>query len=244
LLFQDTRLNSNQCLGIIEIGQTSNITVHNNSNNLSNFDLTSEIQFAKSLAPDIQLVSYTGISILSALKTAIIDQINRPNLLLLNYTCSVFDLSKTELQELNYWVDIAKNQDILIVSPRTESNKNVIEKESLINKLKGSLKTHVNMANNSSAESIPVDYQGDKYLIPLPQMNAVLWALRLLSISSDFNQSIKKTSKLSIKFLKQILKPNQLHDLFLPFIMPGTKKETEYFYWISTQIKSKGGCCE
>jgi hypothetical protein len=237
--FQHTRLNSTRCLGIVDIGDTSKISINNKANNQLDFSLSSEIQFAKSFAPDIQLVSYTGISILSALKTAITDKINQPNLIVLNYTCPIFELSETELQELNHWIAIAKAQDILIISPNMVSNKSKIEKESLVNKLNLSLKAEISKHEKLDIEPFPVDYQGRKYLIPMPEMNTILWALRLLSISSDFNHNIRTTSKLTRKFFKNSLNQNQLQDLNLPFIMPETKNEDEYFQFMSAQTKKQ-----
>ncbi|MEA1874354.1 MAG: hypothetical protein U9N51_08010 [Bacteroidota bacterium] len=237
---QNSKFKSSGCLGIITIGQTSKITVHNNAINLTDFDLTSEIQFAKSIAPKVQLVNYTGISILSALKTAITDQINRPKLLILNYSCPVFELSKTELQEINYWIDIAKARNILIISSKTESNLDILAKESLAYKLNKTIKADIELNTQLHSHSFPVIYQRKPYLIPLKQLNSIIWALRLLNIVSESKQTNERIISLTSEFLKHTSKTNELQDLILPFINPSN--ETDYFDWVFTQINKKGGC--
>jgi len=239
--FQKSELNSKGCLGIIKVGHSSKITSHNNSNNFKDIDFTSEVQFVKSLAPDVQLISYTGVSILSALKTAITDQINQPKLLLLNYSCPVFDLSKTEFNELKYWLDKAQARNILIISSKIDSHTIKLEKESLSYKLNKIQKAKVKLSEQVSSDCFPMMFQGKPYSIPLNQLNAIIWALRLLSISTKLKQTLKRSLKLTSDFLKHTNKLNQLHDLILPFITPGTKIETEYYNWISVQIKNEGG---
>lgn len=238
LYSQAIQLNSNHCLGIIHIKQAKDSN-KDSKHNQADINLTSEIQFIHAVAPDTQVLCYTGISILSALKTAITDQINKPKLLILNYNCPAFEMSETEFREIRYWVDIAKSRNILIISSITNVSTSEIENTSLINQLCGNAKAFVQVNDMFDSPEIPINYQTKNYLIPLKQMNPILWALRLLKLSSDINQTIEMSLKLTRRFFNQRLKQKQFNELILPYIIPGSDNEDEYFLWMSNHVRNE-----
>lgn len=176
------------CIGIICLGENTKITINPSLKDNLPFEESTDIQAIKLLSPKTKVIHYEGISVLSALKTAITDKINLPDVLILNYGDSIFDYTKTEIEEIKKQLRNAAYEGISVVSPFVlEHDNNFIlgSTKNILHTLDYTLKCYVQTNSNSISDRIPIHYKGEKYTISLAQLNPVLWAIRIAWINKE-----------------------------------------------------------
>lgn len=176
------RESNKSCIGIICLGDTTKITITPSVRDNLSFEESVDIQTIKLLSPGTKLIHYTGISVLSALKTAITDKVNRPDVLILHHGDSVFDYTETETNEIKKQLLKAASEGISVVSPYLlEHDNNFIlgSTNNILHSLDLTLRCFVQYSTNNSTDSIPIHYQNSKYIVSLAQLNPVLWAIRI-----------------------------------------------------------------
>ena len=183
----------NACIGIICLGNASKITINPSfSDNLS-FEQTADLQLLRILSPNIKTVHYTGISVLSALKTAITDRVNKPDVLLLQNGNSRFDYTDTENEELIDQLKLAAAEGISVISPFTfEHDNNFLlgSTDNILNNLDYTLKCFAGSHMNTVKDMFPIKYKSEKFASPMTQLNPVIWALRIAYLNDKLGYKL------------------------------------------------------
>lgn len=183
---------SNQCIGIVHVCDQSNISVHSGNASSEDFDFSSEVQCIKHIAPDVRIVRYSGISILSALKTALTDNVNQPGAILIQYGTPIFEYSSTELKELKYYFQKAQENGINIIVPwisaEEDSNK-LLFQENVLKHVDNSIKATVDFSKDKpTSEFFGIVHKDRYYKIAANEFNPVIWAIHSLHINALLNQ--------------------------------------------------------
>ncbi len=241
---------ANQCIGIVHVCEQSNISVHSGNASSEDFDFSSEVQCIKQIAPDVRIVRYSGISILSALKTALTDNVNQPGAILIQYGTPIFEYSSTELKELKYYFQKAQENGINIIVPwisaEKDSNK-LLFQENVLKHIENSIKAVVDFSNEKPTKKFfGIVHNNSYYKIAANEFNPVMWAIHSLHINAllnriELNQNQEQQSNYE-DFKRRVLKHfAQSKKAYLPIEQSiqafGSNLENQLNYF----LQNKGG---